>query len=607
MFNKVSDIIAIHFSDTSVMALRLDHQSKKYSITAVSAVALKPGIIEDGRIVSLPELKAAVESLLASAKPQALKPREVVISIPESKVFSVALQLPAALTAGELADTLRRKAAEVIPVEDQLLVADYQKHQIGQLQEYFYAATYQAILDDFEKLFDSLRIKIRMATVESLALATILGPKESSQPVLILDIGARTTIASIVENQYVRESVTINNAGDLWTKAIVQDKGISWEEAEKMKQSIGVIPSPDNALTPIVLPWLQRWSAEIKQFVTYWQQSHNETLAQVILTGGSAQLPGLADYAQTSLGLPVAVGQIPDGLNFDQANAARYLTIIGLAVMAVDEQLDDINFMLPKLKSIKRAVEKPQVVVTSGSQAAAPARPANKAGDNRRTLVLLAVLLIALAIFGVIWWRSRTPQPVTVAPSAQTENYQSADIVYTLLTLATTTPADGHPTITATIEGQTQTLRQKQISAEYWKDLQTSVTKAGGNSSNKNDLYQALLQDQARQLWRDTYAQVNSKYGSDKQVLSAYLDYSVATSSPSVNDIVPGSDQFLDMTVNFRALIVDKKALDQILITGWHNQFQQDPPADYKTIDLTIAPLKEGVYQIHQIINGLVQ
>jgi type IV pilus assembly protein PilM len=589
------------------MALRLDHQSKKYSVTAVSAVALKPGIIEDGRIVSLPELKTAVESLLASAKPQALKPREVVISIPESKVFSVALQLPAALTAGELADTLRRKAAEVIPVEDQLLVADYQKHQIGQLQEYFYAATYQAILDDFEKLFDSLRIKIRMATVESLALATILGPKESSQPVLILDIGARTTIASIVENQYVRESVTMNNAGDLWTKAIVQDKGISWEEAEKMKQSIGVIPSPDNTLTPIVLPWLQRWSAEIKQFVTYWQQSHNETLAQVILTGGSAQLPGLADYAQTSLGLPVVVGQIPDGLNFDQANAARYLTIIGLAVMAVDEKLDDINFMPPKLKSIKRAVEKPQVVVTSGSQAAAPARPANKAGDNRRTLVLLAVLLIALAIFGVIWWRSQTPQPATVAPSAQTENYQSADIVYTLLTLATTTPADGHPTITATIEGQTQTLRQKQISAEYWKDLQTSVAKAGGNNSNKNDLYQALLQDQARQLWRDTYAQLNSKYAPDKQVLSAYLDYSVATSSPSVNDIVPGSDQFLDMTVNFRALIVDKKALDQILITGWHNQFQQDPPADYKTIDLTIAPLKEGVYQIHQIINGLVR
>jgi hypothetical protein len=221
--------------------------------------------------------------------------------------------------------------------------------------------------------------------------------------------------------------------------------------------------------------------------------------------------------------------------------------------------------------------------------------------------VLLAVLLIALAIFGVIWWRSQTPQPATVAPSAQTENYQSADIVYTLLTLATTTPADGHPTITATIEGQTQTLRQKQISAEYWKDLQTSVAKAGGNNSNKNDLYQALLQDQARQLWRDTYAQLNSKYAPDKQVLSAYLDYSVATSSPSVNDIVPGSDQFLDMTVNFRALIVDKKALDQILITGWHNQFQQDPPADYKTIDLTIAPLKEGVYQIHQIINGLVR
>ena len=32
---------------------------------------------------------------------------------------------------------------------------------------------------------------------------------------------------------------------------------------------------------------------------------------QVVLTGGGAQLPGLADYAQAALGRPVRIGSLP--------------------------------------------------------------------------------------------------------------------------------------------------------------------------------------------------------------------------------------------------------------------------------------------------------
>ncbi len=605
MFTKGTDIVAIHFSDSSVMALRLDNQNKKYSVTATSVVNLKPGIIEDGRIIALPELTAAVESLLANAKPQALKPKEVVISVPESKVFSTALQLPLTLSAGDLADSLRRKAAEVIPVEDQLLVADYRRHQVGQMYEYFYAATYQTILDDFEKLFTNLHIKLRMATVESMALATILGVPDAKQSVLILDIGARTTIASVVTDTYLRESVTIANAGDLWTKAIAQEQSVSWDEAEKLKQSTGIISSPDNTLTAILLPWLQRWSAEIKQFVTYWQQSHNETISQVVLVGGSAQLPGLLEYCQTAFEVSVIIGKAPAGLSFDQSGVARYLTIAGLAMMAIDEKLDDINFVLPKLKSIKRSTTKSQVVAQPTVAPSVITPPKEK--NHKSTILLLAIFFIALLVFGAIWWRSQTPQAAIPTPSITSDNYQSADIVYTILTIATSTPDQGHPSIKATIEGQTQTIERKQLSAEYWQTLSDTVARAGGNSLNKNDVYQALLQDQTKLLWRANLDTLTSKYAPDGLILPTYLDYTIATSSPSINKVVPGSDVFLNITVTYRSLLVDKKTFEQILATEWQKQFQQDLPTDYKTIELTITPLSDGVYQAHQIVNGLIR
>jgi len=62
---------------------------------------------------------------------------------------------------------------------------------------------------------------------------------------------------------------------------------------------------------------------------------------QVVLTGGGAQLPGLADYAQGALGRPVRIGAPPTMTGLPPGHAApSYSTLAGLVLYAAADPVD---------------------------------------------------------------------------------------------------------------------------------------------------------------------------------------------------------------------------------------------------------------------------
>ncbi|OYU36147.1 cell division protein FtsA [Novosphingobium sp. PASSN1] len=62
---------------------------------------------------------------------------------------------------------------------------------------------------------------------------------------------------------------------------------------------------------------------------------------QVVITGGGAQLPGLADYAQAALGRPVRIGSPPTMLGLPPAHATpSSSTLVGLMLFAAADPVD---------------------------------------------------------------------------------------------------------------------------------------------------------------------------------------------------------------------------------------------------------------------------
>ena len=62
---------------------------------------------------------------------------------------------------------------------------------------------------------------------------------------------------------------------------------------------------------------------------------------QVVLTGGGAELAGLADYAQSALGKPVRVGKPPALKGLAEAHATPgFSTLTGLVLYAAADPVD---------------------------------------------------------------------------------------------------------------------------------------------------------------------------------------------------------------------------------------------------------------------------
>jgi cell division protein FtsA len=61
----------------------------------------------------------------------------------------------------------------------------------------------------------------------------------------------------------------------------------------------------------------------------------------VVLTGGGAEMAGVADYAQAALGKPVRVGRPPQLKGLPEAHAVPgFATLAGLVLYAAEDPVD---------------------------------------------------------------------------------------------------------------------------------------------------------------------------------------------------------------------------------------------------------------------------
>jgi type IV pilus assembly protein PilM len=188
------------------------------------------------------------------------------------------------------------------------------------------------------------------------ALELPLRGEYPQETVALVSIGGTYTHISIVSNGQFVLSRSVTVAGDSFTAAIASALGVDTAQAEEIKttEARAVSSEEERAqLSPIgqqasraLDPQLEELVREIRRsfaFYDYQQTpggSTADSVSRIILTGGSANLPGLADCMNDQLSIRVEtldmfdkdVVQVPD--NEDELHTQRSLlsTAFGLAL-----------------------------------------------------------------------------------------------------------------------------------------------------------------------------------------------------------------------------------------------------------------------------------
>lgn len=192
-----------------------------------------------------------------------------------------------------------------------------------------------------------------------------LTPEERDLGVALVEIGAGLTNVSVYAGGVVTGIATLPMGGGDITDDIASTFGTARVHAERLKcvkgsanvsprdnhEMLEVPPLADDdpsefnriaraQLIAVIRTRLDRLIAEIKRELERLEFT-NGMGRQVVLTGGGAELKGIADYAQQALGCPVRIGR-PRGLTAlpDAHGTPAFATLAGLAMFAAADPVD---------------------------------------------------------------------------------------------------------------------------------------------------------------------------------------------------------------------------------------------------------------------------
>jgi type IV pilus assembly protein PilM len=211
-----------------------------------------------------------------------------------------------------LAETIPYEAQQHIPFDLKEVNLDFQI--LGPLKDdpnamsVLLVAAKKETLNSYLEVLELAGMEAAIADVTAFALANAYEQKNplNDTPLVLVNLGAgQITLHGLNQNGpiFTRD---IFLGGHQLTEQIQAQWNLSYEEAEKMK--LGWDRSPDqlDQVSPGILMTVQSWADETKKVFDILTAADPEAKpSKIILSGGSALMPGLPQYLSGNLQLPV--------------------------------------------------------------------------------------------------------------------------------------------------------------------------------------------------------------------------------------------------------------------------------------------------------------
>ncbi len=179
-------------------------------------------------------------------------------------------------------------------------------------QEILLVAIHNETLHNYQAIMQTAGLSTSFYEIEIFsAIRSALG--HGLAPMLVVDLGAGTTKMYIVERGIVRMTHLLTIGGQQITETLARTMNWEFEKAERVKRERGFVDASvysaeeNQRIKEALLSTLSRVFSEVNRVLLSYGQRYNKNVSSVVLTGGGASLPGLADIAKTSLNAQVTI------------------------------------------------------------------------------------------------------------------------------------------------------------------------------------------------------------------------------------------------------------------------------------------------------------
>ena len=169
-------------------------------------------------------------------------------------------------------------------------------------------AVQKEVIAKYQRIAQQANLNILAMEAESFSLLRSLTGNDLTTTMLV-DFGARSTTLSLVDQGLVRMSHSVDLSGKEITNVIARGLNVSFSRAEELKKVFGLASKGvERGITKLITPLVDRLIVEFDKMSNIHMRKENRQIKRVILSGGSANLPGLTTYLSQKLGAETIVG-----------------------------------------------------------------------------------------------------------------------------------------------------------------------------------------------------------------------------------------------------------------------------------------------------------
>lgn len=248
----------------------------------------------------------AIKAILQEA---GIRTRAAIFSVPDYSTFCISFELPP-MTEKEISDSVKYHAPQYIPLPVSETTLDWKviggtpgdkKSNI----RIFLIAIPNQVVEGYKRVAQGAGLELYALEAEATAITRSL-VKDNKKVICLVDIGVQSTTINVVDKGDLKKSYSFNFAGGQLTYAVASALGVGREKAEQLKNENGLV-SLDQEITKTLYFLIDPLLTEIKNTINEFSQREGKEVQEIYLTGGTANLPGLKEYFEESMGKKVAL------------------------------------------------------------------------------------------------------------------------------------------------------------------------------------------------------------------------------------------------------------------------------------------------------------
>ena len=349
--SRSKPLLGLDITTSSIKLVELAQSGRGYRVECYAAEPTPPNSINEKTIV---DADAVGEAIRRAVKRAGTTTEDVAIAISGDAAITKVIQMPRRLGINDLEGQVEIQADQYIPFPMEEVSFDFEilgpSGNDPDMNDVLLVATRTENVDQRRAAVIAAGLKARVVDVEAFALENGCQLLAHQMPdsgmdhlIAVVDFGASNTAFSVLQDMRVIYTRDFSFGGQQLTEEIMRTYGLSLEDAGRAKKEGGL---PSNYQPEVLDPFIDDMTQQVSRSLQFFLASGGgrEQPDQILVLGGCANIPGVADVISSKVGIPTEIGDPLGQMKISsraksqgvRKDATALLTACGLALRSFD-------------------------------------------------------------------------------------------------------------------------------------------------------------------------------------------------------------------------------------------------------------------------------